>query len=510
MSLTAKYTLYIFLIFAVVLVSGFYFITKRANLEMQELTSDIIYTSVESFSDVMCTRFEMLPFIATHEFDDKKFNWLKANYMYFGGNTVNLQYEYLYDREKKRAFIKFSGEFTTFRINEATVDLYAFFKSILGTKAKLKAGYYYVMDSLGNVIYHDLKERVGLNAYKEGMDFLIEEFLTKRSGYVRYEYQGDEIKAFFKEMNLPFELKYYDEELGSEKDVKFFMVNAVSLSKMKERYADFISYMYFLILPVLLGVATLVAYLIALIGTKNIKKQSNVIKDFSANISNTVSNLSTSAAEMEKIAESTSEVARKLSEITQNFATSVEEGRYEVDASLKSINSFIELLSKVNEEISNSVGLIESLTDLNDRIAYLSDTISVLAINASIESSKEKIDREGIAKIVEHITKISGEARETAKRTKKTIDSIQKSLSQLALYSDRVRREGDVISSAIDNIKKVIEEFVKGINYIKSASENLLNSSEETSAGVEEIANAITELKTSMDKLMNMVKKLKL
>ena len=509
MSLTTKYTLYVFFIFGAILFLGFYLINVKADSEMERLASTVIYNTVVNLSDVVKSRFEMIPYLATHGFDEKKLSWLKSNYMYFGGSGVDLDFQYKKYEDKNLWYIEFSGTFEVFRINDATLDLYGFFKEILERKVKLKGGYFYVSDSDGNVVFHTIKERLGLNIVKEGLKGLLDEFLKRGSGYVEYVYKGNKIKAFFKEIDLPFEVVKLDEN-GKEEKVRFFLVSAVSIPELKAQYAGFIKIMYSLVLPLMLVVVTAASYGIAKMGVRNLRHQSEVMKELSGSLSNTLSNLSTSAAEMEKIAENNNEIAKKLSEVTQNFATSVEEGRYEVDSSLKSIRSFISLLSKVNEEISQSVSLIESLTDLNDRIAYLSDTISVLAINASIESSKERIDREGIAKIVEHITKISSEARETAKQTRKTIDSIQRSVSQLALYSERVRKEGNVMSSAMDNIGKVMEDFVKGINYIKTASENLSRSSEETSAGVEEIASAIADLKSSMEKLRGMIEKLNL
>ncbi len=506
LSLTLKYTLYVLLVFAAIFFVIFYILNMRTDVEMEKLASRIIANNVKNVSKILNVHLRFLPHIAVYSKDSTSIGWLKAQSMYFGGNVREISYTY--EKENGKWYIKFSGVFETFRINKALVDLYGFFRHVISEQVKLGSGYFYVVDSLGNVIFHTIPERVGLNLVDEGFSDMMQTFLREKEGYVSYEYKGDTIKAFFKEANLPFELLYYDDQ-GNEHKIRFFLVDAITLSELRAKYAPYIKFMYVVMAPFMLIVVAIASYVIAFIGVKKIRNQSKIVRDFSRELYTNVSNLGTSAAEMEKIAENNTEIAKKLSEITHNFATSAEEGRYEIENSIKSIRSFLELLSKVNKEIGKAVGLIESLADLNERITYLSDTISVLAINASIESSKENIDREGIAKIVEHITLIAKEARDTSKQTRKTLDGIQKSLSQLALYSEKVKKEGTVIGSAIENIGKVIESFLEGVNQVRIASENLMQSSEETTAGVEEIASALNNLRTSMNKLTKMVENLK-
>ncbi len=508
MSLTAKYTFYVLLVFALIFVGSFYILNLKTTSELEKFVSSVVANSVESVSRIVSTEFNFLPHMAVYTKDSTGMEWLKSNFMYFGGNIVQLNYEYL-KGEDGRWYIEFSGLFQTFRINKAQVDLYGFFKHIMKELYSVSEGYFYVVDTMGNVVFHSLEERVGVNVIDEGFGDMLKKFLKEREGYVTYVYKGQKVKGFFKEIDPPFDLFYYDRE-GNEKKIRFFIVEALTISGLRARYSSYIKFLYVVILPAMLAIVAVASYIIAHIGVKNIRKQSYVVRDFSKELYGTVSNLGTSAAEMEKIAENNTDIAKKLSEITQNFATSAEEGRYEIESSLKAIKSFLDLLNRVNEEIGKAVGLIESLADLNERISYLSDTISVLAINASIESSKETIDRDGLAKIVEHITLISKEARDTSKQTKKTLDRIQASLSQLALYSEKVKKEGTIIGSAIENIGKVIESFLEGVNQIRTASENLMRSSEETTAGVEEIANSLSDLRASMDKLTKMVDRLKI
>ena len=505
MSITWKYSLYILVIFAIILLSIFYIINFKISSVLNETVSNMIENTVWNVSSLMQTNLRFLPDIAVSR-ESSEIEWLKSDYMYFGGRGKMI--EYTYENIDNKWYIIFKGRFETFMINEATVDISKFMEDIVSKNIVLSKGYIYVIDNFGNIVYHTISKRIGINIEKEGLDSLLKSFEEKNSGYVTYEYQGEKIKAFYSRLDFPFDLKYYDSE-GNEHKVYFYVVNAMTMDEFKSYYSGLSKFLYRVIIPSALILLFIASYIIAKIGAGQIERQHKIIKEFSNEIYSTITNISTSSAEMEKIAENNAAISKQLSEITHNFSTSVEEGRYEVDNSIKSIKSFLDLLTKVSGEIESSVNLISSLTDLNEKIAYLSDTISVLAINASIESSKENIDREGIAKIVEHITSISKDARETAHQTKKTIEKIQNSLSNLALYSERIKREGDLINSAIGNISKVMSNFISGIREIRTASENIMRSSEDTTVGAEDIVNSLRELRSAMNRLTTMISKLK-
>ncbi len=509
MNLTARYTFFVLLIFAGVFLLSFFLIASRTEKGMLDVASSMIHNNVFNVKKIAEYQFYAIPYIALHPTASASANWLTAESYYFGSSAseVNLVFEYSWTDEG--GFIEFSGFLGMFAIRRARVNLNGFFDWIIKNIQRVGGGYFYVVDPYGNAVYHSIKERLKLNLVEEGLSDLLAKMKREKEGFLEYEYKGKTIRAYFSALDFPWKVVYYD-QAGNERKLELYVVNAITLDEISAWYKPFMRYMYVVLFPVMIAMVAVASYLTAILAVRKIRSQSRAIKEFSDSVSNTAVNISTSAAEMEKIAENNSEVARRLAEITQNFATSAEEGRYEVDNSVHSIRSFLDLLSKVGEEINRAVGLIESLNDLNERITYLSDTISVLAINASIESSKEKIDREGIAKIVEHITRVSKEARETSKQTKKTIDQIQKSLSQLALYSERVEKEGNAVRMAIDNISQVMESFIKGVSQIRNVSESLMRSSDETSAGVEDIVQSLNELRESLDKLSSMIKVMKI
>ena len=501
MNLTLKYTLSVLLIFSLIFLLSFYLMDTKRQEKMMDMVSENLMNHVIHMSEIAVSDLENVPFaMLVKTTDEKLFESIKPDWLSEDSKIVKITgygssvelYLNLYE-DSGRYYLSITG-FLWENSLDAVVDFERLMDSIVGTSNRL--GYFYVVDQDGNTIYHTLKDRVGLNMKDVGLEGALSTFLTKGQGVVDYVYNGDRVRAFFKEMKTHF-----------KHDVRLFLVNAITENGIKSLYSDLTRFEYFFVFPLMLGLVFLGSLIVATITLKNLKRHNAAVRNFVDNVIQNVAGISTSSAEIEKIAENTSDIAKSLSDITQNFATSAEEGRYEVNSTVKSINSFLDLLGKVNSEISRSVDLIESLNDLNDRITYLSDIISVLAINASIESAKEKIDREGIAKIVEHITRISKEARETSKITKKTIDSIQKSLSQLALYSERVEKEGTVIRSAVENISKVISDFVDGINRIKTASESLMSSSEETTAGVEEIVSTISSLRQDIDRLKSMISK---
>ena len=508
MKLTIRYTLWISIIFVGVFLITFYLISMRMNSIMLESTSNTLQRNALEVKNLAENTFKFLPYMAVNQTAESSQSWLESKTLYFGSSSSEVMLNFEYDWTDKGAFINFKGLFGMFEIYRAKVNLHDFFSDIINQLEK-DVGYFYVLDPMGNTVYHTIKSRNGKNIIDAGLGEIFKRFKSKRKGFIDYEYNGEKIRVFFETIKFPWKVYYYDRS-GNERELVLYVGNALTMEDIRRIYSPFLKFIHFVLFPVMLGVVIVASYFTSIFATKNLKKQNDAIKAFSKDVADTAMNISTSSAEIEKIAENNESISMRLNEITQNFATSVEEGRYEVDNSVKSIMAFLDLLEKVSEEISKAVDLIESLNDLNERVAYLSDTVSVLAINASIESAKEKIDREGIAKIVEHITKISKESRETSKETKKIIDKVQKSLSQLALYSEKVEKEGKAIRAAIENVSQVMENFVSGIGQIRDISENLTRSSSEINAGVEEIVQSLSELQSSLDRLSEMIREVKI
>ncbi len=505
MKLTVKYTIWVSIVFVGVFLTSFYLISNRINKVMLASTSEMLQRNVLEVKGLVENTFKFLPYMAVNQITDSSVTWLEAKALYFGSSSSEVMLNFEYEWTDRGGFINFKGLFGMFEIYKARVNMHDFFEDIV-KNAKKNGGYFYVLDPMGNTVYHTIENRNGLNIIEDaGLENVFRKIKLKKKGFVDYEYKDEKVRAFFDTIELPWKVYYYDKS-GNEKELVFYVVNALTMTDIKKMYSPFLRFIHFVLFPIMLVVVIIASYLISVFATHNLKKQNDAIRAFTKNVADTAMNISASSAEIEKIAENNEKIAIKLNEITQNFATSAEEGRYEVDNSVKSIIAFLDLLEKVNEETSKAVNLIESLNDLNDRVAYLSDTVSVLAINASIESAKEKIDREGIAKIVEHITRIAKESRETSKETKKIIDRVQKSLSQLALYSEKVEKEGKAIRIAIENVSQVMENFVKGVGQIRDIAENLTRSSSEINAGVEEIVHSLSDLQNSIDKLSKMIR----
>ncbi len=509
MKFTVKYTIWISIIFAGVFLGGFYLITMKMDTVMLNSTSNILRHNVREIKNLVENTFKFLPYMVVNQTTESSQTWLKSKALYFGSSSSEVMLNFEYEWINNDGFVNFNGFFGMFEIYKAQVDLRKLFEDLIKDDLGKYKGYFYVIDSTGNTIYHSIKDRIGKNMIDIGLGDVFRQFKMKEKGFVDYKYKGDKIRVFFDRVKFPWKVYYYDRN-GNQKELTLYVVNTLTMKDIRGMFSPFLKFIHLVLFPIMLVVVIVASYFISLLASKRLRDQNEAIKTFAENVSSTAMNISTSSAEIEKISENNENITIKLNEITQNFATSAEEGRYEVDNSVKSIISFLDLLEKVNEETAKAVNLIGSLNDLNDRVAYLSDTVSVLAINASIESAKEKIDREGIAKIVEHITRISKESRETSKETKKIIDSVQKSLSQLALYSEKVEKEGRTIRMAIENVSQVMENFVKGVSQIRDISESLTRSSSEINAGVEEIVQSLSELQSSLDKLSGMIREVEI
>ena len=493
MSFKIKYTLLILLIFGLISLVSFYFIYNTLAKDVRDETLSHLQSTVEISSKALEKSLGSVLIVATAK---TKPEWvINSSILEIPGYGSTVEPEIEFSKEKETITARIFGIVNDMKY-DVTIDFVKFVDTII---AKPRHGYYYIVSSDGFTLYHTFKERVGVNLRDIDLEDLFDHIVKERKGWYRYDYGGDSIFVFFDKMNLPF-----------KSDKEIFLANAtlenIVFSSLKKIRNFFLT----IILPISLVVILIGAYLISSMGVNKIQFQTQSIANFTKSVATALSNLFVSSSEIQKAAENTALSSSDLSELVQNFAASAEEGKTEVNHSLDLMNSFLEHVERANDIIKETVELMDSLNELNEKITDLSDVISILAINASIESSKENIDREGIMKIADHIAKIASDAKETTKISKKTISLIQEKISKVVEMSRSIEEEVASARSAMKNILQVIDSLTEGIMKLQGLSESLAAVSQETNAGVEEMVSSLEKIREEVSELERMSKKLKL
>jgi len=354
-------------------------------------------------------------------------------------------------------------------------------------------GYYYMVDGIGNVLFHSDKTRINTNLKKIGLEDLFREFVSKENGIYEYTYDSSKIVAAFSKL----------------KDKNLYLVHAIKKSDILKT-VDKAQGLFTILLLIFSSLLAIVIYFFIGYFIKPLVQQTNSVKEFSLNISTSVMENSSAAVEVKNVTENTKESYDKLDSLIQDFATSIEEARAEIENIFGSLKNFINDTTTMANKSVQIAGFTDSLNELNERITEISDTISVLAINATIESSKENIDREGLNRISELITDVSASARKMAKESRKLLNEIRNNISESVLISEKISKDTKVTEESLETIRSIMDSFVDNINEMTKLSHNFRYSMEEVLSGVEQLMDSINDISSNIEKLVEEMKKLKI
>jgi len=493
MSFKIKYTLLILLIFGLISVVNFYIIYSAFAKDVRNETLLNLQNSVELSSKTLAKALENIFIVATSK---SRPEWIiDCSILEIPGYGSVLEPELEFFKEEGAITARIFGIVNDTKY-DVTIDFVKFVDTVI---TQSRYGYYYIVNSDGFVLYHNIKERIGINLKEVNLEDLLDHIIKEKKGWYKYKYEGENILVFFDKINLPF-----------KSDKEMFLANASLENVVFSQIKKIRNFFLIVILPISLAIIFIGAYFISNMGVKKLQFQTNSIANFTKSVADALSNLSLSSSEIQKAAENTALSSSNLSELVQNFAASAEEGKMEINHSLDLMNTFLEHVEETSEMVKETVELMDSLNELNEKITDLSDVISILAINTSIESSKENIDREGIMKIADYIANIANDAKETTKISKKAINQVQEKISKIFEMFHRIEEEVSSARSAMKNILQVIDSLTEGVIKLQSLSENLAAVSQETNAGVEEIRSSLEKIREEVSELEKMSKKLKL
>jgi len=256
-----------------------------------------------------------------------------------------------------------------------------------------------------------------------------------------------------------------------------------------------------LILAGISAVTVILAFM-SIILYRNTKEQitfseasAKLIQDVSENMIQT----SLSASEIKAMAENTESAVTNVDKALQEFSNYIEESRAETEATLKGLAEFTSTIEQITEYTSKLATLTETLSKLSEKITDISDNITVLAINVSIETSKENIDKEGLARIAEMIMELSNSARNLAKEGKHSLENVENIITSTTLITEKVVKRISTVKESIDNIRQVSEASVTNVEKLVNTSRIAHESVEELYSGIEQLEEAILKIKESVE-----------
>ncbi|KAF2956216.1 hypothetical protein [Marinitoga sp. 38H-ov] len=353
-------------------------------------------------------------------------------------------------------------------------------------------GYYYVLNNLGDTIFHSNKDRIGLNIIKDAkLSDLWDYMKINKKGLYEYTYENEKIYTAFSSFDLN----------GNT----YYLVHAITNSELFKNLKKSRNYLIMILVIFIFAI-----FIISLIISKSIgkafKKQIKTIEEFTTNVSSYIAENSSAASEIESVANNTQKNIEKLDELVQNFSSSIEEGRSELNATLLNMKEFFSNIQSMNQMTLKIADFINNLSLLNDKIKDISDTVSILSINSSIETSKENIDKEGISKIADLINELATESRNTSRNSENVLKEIENNITSNVLLSEKIAKELVNVENSLDSISQVVESFAENVDSLAGFSHTTRLSMNEVLEGIKQTSEALTEIKVNLDKLLTLTK----
>lgn len=397
-------------------------------------------------------------------------------------------------------------------------------------------GYFYVMDSKGNLIVHPTSQGKNISKY----DF-IQEIMKKKTGVIQYPWEGeDKIVAY----------KYY-------KDRDWIIAGGSYLNEfigptMKDIISRFIITS---LIVVFSGIALLSGLFITNV-LRPLKQLENLfqqiadgdmtgkIEDYGKNeigniiehsgtmvsqINNAIQNVSHSSEQVHHSAkqmfdasdevmkgaddqeQQVSQVEVAIHEMTatiQEITMNVEEVTTEVDQikeaastggeileeTVGSIQSLSTAVISTAENIKELGRSSESIGEILQVISDIADQTNLLALNAAIEAARAGEHGRGFAVVADEVRKLAERTVSATSEIDGKIKSIQTEVTQSVSEMDSGVSLAEEGSMMVGNLKMSLEEIINGVIDIANKISSIAAAVEEQSATSQEISNNMSDI----------------
>ncbi|MBB6062005.1 methyl-accepting chemotaxis protein [Thermosipho japonicus] len=382
--------------------------------------------------------------------------------------------------------------------NEILESFLSEIKLVVETKAYDKLfnnyqhkGYYFIISKNGTTLNHSDTSKIGKNI-ADYVPELFKAMKEKKEGIVEYNFENEKRYAAF------------------AFDGNVFVAHSVTESELFENYNTLAKNIIFIGFPIIIIATIALGYFMSKILSKDTLKQFNYIKSLFQNISENVLSTSSSTSEIKSMAENTENAINELDRSVEEFAAYIQESSAEIETAIKKVKDFTITIQEIINSSSKLNELTDILTDLTEQIADVSDTITVLAINASIETSKETMDREGLSRIAEMIMELSNNTRKLVKDSKASLLDIENIITSNILLSEKASKETITVNESLKSIDSANRENVQNIDKLIKISKSTHDAVEELYEGLEQVEMAINNIKEQVNEFENAMKNSKI
>ncbi|MDK2838919.1 MAG: hypothetical protein PWQ83_454 [Thermosipho sp. (in: thermotogales)] len=352
-------------------------------------------------------------------------------------------------------------------------------------------GYFFTISKNGTTLNHSDPSKIGKNI-ADYVPKLFEAMKEKQEGIVEYEFENEKRLAAF------------------AFDGNAYVVHSVTESELFKDYKTLIRNILTIDLPIVIVAILVLGILLSKLLSKDNLKQYDYIKSLFQNISENVLSTSSSTSEIKSMAENTENAINELDKSIDEFAAYMQENSAEIETAINKVKDFTNTIQEIITSSSKLNELTDILTNITEKITDVSDTITVLAINASIETSKETIDREGLSRIAEMIMELSNTTRKLAKDSKNSLMDIEKIITSNILISEKASKETVNVDESLKAIDTVNKASLENIDKLIKISKSTHDAVEELYEGLEQVETAINNISEQVNEFEKAMKNLKI
>ncbi|HRT02121.1 MAG TPA: methyl-accepting chemotaxis protein [Fervidobacterium sp.] len=342
-------------------------------------------------------------------------------------------------------------------------------------------GYYYLISADGTTINHSDPTKIG-NNIRDSIPGLVEYMVKNGSGVYSYGYEGQRRYVAF------------------AYDGQNYLAHAATENELFSDLNSFKKSIFTLVYPISIILSLVLGYFFGEFFVRTPKKQIQATNELFRTISDSVISTSSSTAEIKAMAENTEQASMELDKSVEEFAAYLEESRAEIESILIRIKEFTNTIEEITNSTTQLANLTETLSQITERITEISDNITVLAINASIETSKQNIDRDGLARIAEMIMDLSNSTRTLSKESKSSLNAVERVVTSTVLITEKISKDLSSVRNSFDAIGQVTAASTSNVDKLARISKTTHESVEQLYSGVEQFEDAINRIKDEVQK----------
>ncbi|GEM_PF-3889971 len=406
-----------------------------------------------------------------------------------------------------------------------------------------KTGYFYVMDTKGNLIIHPQTGAENLSTYK-----FVQQILQTKQGFISYNWKGKHVLAAYDYLPakkwIVVANGYTDELLETplfvvKRNTLFitlgFMLAATAISYLFSRGIN-------RVIEDLVEDTSLVAQGDLTVSIKN--KRQDEFGKLAQNFNNMVLQLRRLVAQITTVADqinmASSEVAassQRLAEGASEQAASIEETSSSIEeiASMAKQNADNALqtdqLMKQTQQITRETKVsMEELRESMEDMAKLSEETqkivrgideiafqtNLLALNAAVEAARAGEAGQGFAVVADEVRNLAqrtaAAAKDTAQLIEQTVKGIHTNLDLVKkVDSDfsKVEQSAARVGSLVAEISAASQEQTQGISQVNTAVSQMDKATQQVASNAEEMASASEELKNQAANLVELIRHFK-